>query len=250
MKTIALLLMLALRSAAAVFFDGSNDYITFGSATNCGGSNFTVMCWFYRMAGGSTASTGSGGMAMTPLVMKLVGEADGSNLDGNYALGVATNRLGGDFENFATGLNKPVFGKTTSLTTNVWYHAAMTYDGANFVLYLNGSPEGTNATATYPRFDSIQHLGIGRALNSSGTASGAFRGFIEDVRIWDVALTAGQVQQIAAGATMAVPRPRGHYPLKDYPVGDGTSRVRGVSDLAGLNRGTITNGATWSAGIR
>lgn len=249
MRTL-LLLLLACNLPAAVFFDGSNDYITFGAATNTGGSNFTVACRFYRMAGGSTATTGSGGINAYPLVSKCVGEADGNNRDGAFMLGMATNRLSGDFENFATGLNKPVYG-LTSTVTNRWYHGALVYDGVQMVVYLDGVPDGTNVTATYPRFDSIQHLGIGRALSSTGAASGAFRGVIQDVMIWNVALTPGQVATLAAGAWQVLPAPKLRAPLDDYPPGDSASRVKGVRDIAGNTaNGTITNGATWWPGIR
>jgi len=249
MRLIIAILMLSLGSApAAVFFDGSNDYITMGTATNCGGSNFTVSCRFLQRAGGATATTGTGGINAYPLVVKLVGEADGDNRDGNYFLGVATNRLAGDFEQFTGGTNRPVYGLTT-LSTNRWYHGALVYDGARLVLYLDGVPDGTNTTAYLPRFDSIQHLGLGRALSSTGAQSGAFRGVLDDVRIWDRALTPGQVRALAAGATAQLPQPRGWYRLADFPPGDSANRVRSVSDLAGLNRGTITNGATWIGGV-
>ncbi len=248
MTRLLLILFLGLCAApAAVFFDGSNDYITMGRATNCGGSNFTVACWFLQRAGGATVSTGTGGINAYPLVVKLVGEADGDNRDGNYFLGVATNRLGGDFEQFTGGTNRPVYGLTT-LSTNRWYHAALVYNGVRLVLYLDGVPDGTNTTAYLPRFDSLQHLGIGRALSSTGAQSGAFRGIIEDVRIWDTALTPGQVRALAAGGVAQLPQPRGWYRLADFPQGDSANRVRSVSDLAGLNRGTITNGATWIGG--
>lgn len=240
-----------LASPAAVWFDGADDYITFGAATNCGGSNLTVSCRFMLRPGGVSVSTGSGGRTMFPLVMKLVGQSDGSNLDGNYALGV--NSSGGaitaDFESYATGSNHPVDG-TTVIQSNRWYHAALTYDGAAYRIFLDGVLEGTTTTANYPRFDSIQHLGIGRALQSTGAASGAWRGYIEDVRVWDVALTPGQVRMLAAGVAQTLPRPRGWWPLNDWAPGDSANRVNGVRDWAGNTRGTITNGATWAAGLR
>ena len=62
----------------------------------------------------------------------------------NYILGVipASGVLAADFEEGATGtspgLNHPVTGRT-AVTPNVWHHAAVTYDGANWQLYLDGS---------------------------------------------------------------------------------------------------------------
>ena len=40
---------------------------------------------------------------------------------------------------------------------NVWHHAAATYDGTTWRLYLDGAPDGTLAVGQPPRADSIQH---------------------------------------------------------------------------------------------
>ena len=45
-----------------------------------------------------------------------------------------------DFEDTTNGGNHPVAGITT-LADGVWYHAAATYDGTTWRLYLNGSLE-------------------------------------------------------------------------------------------------------------
>ena len=94
-------------SADAMQFDGFNDYVTFGSATSLGVSNFTVECWFKRAATGQTTTTGSGGVTAVPLVTKGRSEADGSNVDCDFFLGInnTNSELAADFEDLATGLN-------------------------------------------------------------------------------------------------------------------------------------------------
>ena len=83
-------------------------------------------------------STGNGGIASAiPLITKGRAEAEASNVDMNYFLGIdsATNRLVVDFEEGAAGsspgLNHP-FSGTTAVTSNVWHHAAATYDGTSW----------------------------------------------------------------------------------------------------------------------
>ena len=182
------------------YFDGVNDYVTFGAAPSLGVSNFTVECWFMRTGSGVTGSSGSGGVSGYPLVTKGRGEADGSNVDCNWFFGFdTTGRLVADFEDYNSGLNHPVVG-VSSLSSNAWQHAAVTYDVASgrWVLYLNGVPDSTNVIAgtalvRTPRFDSIQHAGLATALNSSGVPSGFFNGRLDEVRIWNYARSAVEV---------------------------------------------------------
>ena len=45
--------------------------------------------------------------------------------------------LAADFEDMASGGNHPVRGRT-AICDDIWYHAAATYDGTTWRLYLNG----------------------------------------------------------------------------------------------------------------
>ena len=66
----------------------------------------------------------------------------------NYFLGIdaASGVLVADFEDTANGGNHPVTG-TTAVTSNVWHHAAATYDTATdtWRLYLDGVLDRTLA---------------------------------------------------------------------------------------------------------
>ena len=86
----------------------------------------------------------------------------------NYFLGIdaTTGVLVADFEEGAAGttpgLNHPARG-TTAIQTGVWYHAAATYDGTTWRLYLNGVLDGTPVVAGQPvRADSTRTRGWGR----------------------------------------------------------------------------------------
>ena len=64
------LLVSAANAQTGIQFNGSSQYVTFGTATALDASSFTVECWFKRTAAGTTTTTGTGGVTAVPLVTK------------------------------------------------------------------------------------------------------------------------------------------------------------------------------------
>src|SRR5947207_6880877 len=228
----------------AVRFDGLDDRVTFGPAPSLGVTTFTLETWFRRDGPGATATTGSGGVIGVPLITKGMAESEGNNKDTNYFFGIDGKRrvLVADFEDTINGGNHPVYG-VTPICDGVWYHAAVTYDGTTWRLYLNGVLETQLVAGNFtPRFDSIQHAALGTALNSNGSASGAFQGALDEVRIWNVARDASQIQSAMTDVLPSAPGLIGRWSLDE---GTGTS----ISDSSGSGvTGTLKNGPTWVAG--
>jgi hypothetical protein len=163
-----------------VQLDGTNDQVTFGPAAGLGATTFTLELWFKRTGAGVGTSTGTGGVANAiPLITKGRAEAETpANLNMNYFLGIdaTSGVLVGDFEDTVNGGNHPVTG-TTAVTSNVWHHAAATYDGTTWNLYLDGVLDRTLSGGAFtPESTSIQHAAIGTAMTSNGTAAGFFQG--------------------------------------------------------------------------
>ena len=64
-------------AGAAVAFDGTNDYVTFGAAPGLGVTNFTIETWFRRTGPGVGVTTGNGGiLSAIPLLTKGGAEAE------------------------------------------------------------------------------------------------------------------------------------------------------------------------------
>lgn len=231
----------------ALQFDGSNDYVTFGAAPGLGASNFTLEVWFKRTGTGVTTTSGTGGVTdAIPLLTKGRGEGDGSNVDMNFFLGISTsnNVLAADFEEAAgsdSGLNHPVFG-VTPITNQGWYHAAVTYDGSKWQLFLNGNLERELVVGRLPRWDSIQHAALGSALTSTGVAAGYFQGILDEARVWNFARSAAQIAQSRNTRITSATGLIGRWPLDELT--GSTAR-----DTSGNNiNGTLKNGPTWVTG--
>lgn len=243
---------------AALSFDGVNDYVTMGVAPGLGATSFTIECWFKWTGGSSAASAGTGGLDnVIPLVAKGRSEQDTpANLNCNYFLGIRNNTLVADYEDTASGLNHPVAGSTT-ITQNVWHHAAVTFDPAGgavtWSLYLDGVAQtlcstssctscntncSINPSAT-PESQSIQHFSIGSALNSTGVPVGYFGGIIDEVRVWNVARSGTQIQAAMNTEIEAATGLIGRWGLNE-----GAGLIVADSTTPAEN-GTLTNGPTW-----
>jgi len=201
---VSLVLGGAARAAApdnALQFNGSSQYVTFGpsAGTGAGGlgaTQFTLETWFKKTGVGVAVSSGSGGLgAAVPLVTKGRGESDSpANLNMNYFLGISGGKLAADFEDAASGGNHPVTGVTT-VTDNVWHHAAATYDGSTWRLYLDGKLDQKLVVGGFtPESSSIQHAALATAMTSTGAAAGFFQGQLDEARIWGVARSGAEIR--------------------------------------------------------
>ncbi len=238
----------AVEEAHALQFNGTNQYVTFGAAPGLGTATFTLETWFKRTGPGVGTSTGTGGVTAIPLITKGRAEAENSNVDMNYFLGIdaSTGKLVADFEEGGSGttpgLNHPVSGATL-VNSDVWHHAAATYDGTTWKIYLDGQLDGQLTVGQPPRANSIQHAALATAMNSTGVAAGFFQGVMDESRIWDVARTASQIQATKNDEVKTAAGLIGRWGMNE---GSGTL----LHDSSGNGvDGTLTNGPTWIDGF-
>ena len=247
----------ALTPKYAVDFGGTNAYVALGQAPGLGAATFTLEAWIKREGTGVATSTGSLGIVAIPLVTKGMAQADTTNVDMNYFLGIdsATGVLAADFEEGVggtgpLGLNHPIMGSTV-IQNNVWYHVAATYDGSKWQLFVNGLLDRELVVGQPVRADSIQHAAIGTALGSGGTlpsgqTQGFFNGVMDEVRIWSGARTLQQIQDGMSGEILSAPGLLGRWGLNEGSGGAGTA----VADSSGNgNNGVLSGAFTWVPGV-
>ena len=183
----------------AIQLNGTSQYVTLGTAAQLRSATFTVELWFQRTGAGLPTSTGTGGVNAVPLITKGRAEGETAAADINYFLGIdaTTNKLVGDFEEGQSGstpsANHPVSGTTSIAVGSTWHHAAATYDGSTWNLYLDGALDGTLAVGKPANAQTNSLSTVGSALTTAGVAAGFFAGTVDEVRIWDVARTGPEI---------------------------------------------------------
>ena len=148
------------------------DTIDISSKAIVLGSTFTQEAWIYSdQKGNSTqdiigyAPTGPKANDISPSV-RLIGYGTGIH----YGFG--------DGSTFSSYMAKDV------IATPGWYHIAVTFDGTNYILFLNGSQihTYTGAAGKTPLNTPIKYIGLN------------LQGSIDEVRMWDVARSESEIK--------------------------------------------------------
>lgn len=168
---------------ASLNFDGSNDYVNLpDELKQAVAEDITVEAWFR-----AEDFTGE-----RSIVHNLEWTANGQ-LYAGYALHTRTgNQISGTI---ATGNNQLTVLSVDGLNTGQWYHVAMTYDGSTVRLYLDGQEVNSAEVDGGPIDYSPLPLAfnIGRYYDTNEERF--FQGDIDEVRIWDRALSCFEIDQ-------------------------------------------------------
>lgn len=219
-------------------FDGINDYITFGDINNFDATTaFTVSAWINRQ--GDSVS----GEAGTIAGKWNTGEAKGWFLeiaDSDHA----TNA--NQFRFFISGVSDTSFYATTTTSNGTWYHVAAVYNGAMKYIYINTASSSEEATGSPTTTNDQFQAGFD---TGSGGSSNYFNGYIDDVRIYNRALSGDEIKKIYNGKAFT----RSFSVENVCRTSDASSSISGVSPCAdGSSTDPSTQKVTtiveWTAG--
>ncbi len=85
----------------------------------------------------------------------------------------------------------------TSVNDSKWHHVAFTYTGSTLRLYIDGVEDGNSPSTPVPVPTSTNHrFAIGINYTDKNNFTTAFSGSIDEVRIWDSALSQMEIQYI------------------------------------------------------
>ncbi|MHC4168924.1 MAG: LamG-like jellyroll fold domain-containing protein [Planctomycetota bacterium] len=154
----------------ALEFDGDGDYIDCGNDASLDiTGDITMMCWIKVAAFTKTWET-------------ILGRGDDS-----YRMSRGPGN--GDSIHFGANGTGSNLNATTAVTTDTWRHVALVYDGTNKIIYIDGVEDARLASS-----GNINSSGYNMVIGHNSQAANRFlTGLIDDVRIYDQALSALQI---------------------------------------------------------
>jgi prepilin-type N-terminal cleavage/methylation domain-containing protein len=159
----------------ALSFDGVDDYIDCGNDSSLNITDaITIEAWVKLNSGWGIGSSW----------MAIVDRSWGEDPRTSYSL--VFRGTSGDLRLYRT--NGTVIGTKTSWPAN-WYHIVGISSEAGGYLYINGTLDGSTPIAGFDTGANF-NFRIGRSLNNQVP----FNGFIDEVRIYNQALTASQIK--------------------------------------------------------
>jgi hypothetical protein len=173
----------------AISFNGTTQHIKTASTTNLDLTNFTVSTW---VKGNNNAGTS----VITQFVNKASLNTAGQWINYTFTWDHTAAAYVGSFTfSWGSGVTYPVVKATTAPLANRWYHMVGTYDSANLKLYVDGKLNTTLAETHTPDTGEAP-LYIGSGSGAAGTPAVYFPGVVDDVRIYNRAITAAEVMQL------------------------------------------------------
>lgn len=166
-----------------LWFDGSNDYIDCGSGLNIPGTNISIEAWIYPTDFKSYSFLNTiigndywGGVSSEGYVFRFGGPTGDLDFTMSYA--------GGYYWTSTTAIGV--------LSLNKWQHVAVTYNGSEVKLFVNGK----NVFAANKSSSIISSSQNARVGSSPGDPGGRMlNGKIDELRVWNVTRTELQIAE-------------------------------------------------------
>jgi hypothetical protein len=167
-----------------VKFNGSTDYIDAGQVLNLN-TSFTVSAWVNRNSASKT----------------ILSKRD-SGFTTGYDLSI--NAAGKAEMSWMVGATKYTITSNAAIPVGIWHHIGVVYNGTTAKIYVDGI---TKNSATMPNVPTNTQSFIIAAADGVNTTS-YFNGSIDEVRVWNVALTENQFryvinQEVQSNSTLA-----------------------------------------------
>ncbi len=153
-------------------FDGTDDSVNFGNVYNLSGS-FSIEAWIKPSAISNSVKT-------------IISKRDASNLSTGYDLRLVNGTVSFNANGSSITAN--------GITASRWYHIAVTYNGTQYKLYVDGIDRNTR-TGPIPSANNYNTL-LGAMARSSNTPTNYYSGWMDELRIWNTSLSAAQIRQM------------------------------------------------------
>ncbi|MFH1725968.1 MAG: LamG domain-containing protein, partial [Elusimicrobiota bacterium] len=209
----------------AFSLDGTDDYVELPLGDNLpsGSEPFTLAMWVYPRNIGQQAFFTRGELGNNRLFALAHYPAGGGLRVNHYANDLQTSK---------------------TLENGRWYHLVVTYSGSVTKLYVDGANVGSRNSGAINLQNTFTRIGDYR-----DGFYGAFDGLIDEVSMYDRALSAAEIQTVHEAGSAGKCRPEPTCaPLPEGLIsmwtGDGTAE-----DAGGYNDGTLVSGVGYGEGM-
>ncbi|WP_338733412.1 LamG-like jellyroll fold domain-containing protein [Mangrovimonas cancribranchiae] len=158
----------------SIAFNGTTDYIDMEDALDLNSSEFTISAWVKR-------DTNSGNTSIL------------SKRDASYTNGYDLKINNSGYAEMSWGNSG-----TQTITSNViipenqWHHIAVIYNSGNATMYIDGVESTSQSLSAPPNTNHSFYIGAA----AKNTPEAFFHGNIDEVRVWDVALSLDELHFI------------------------------------------------------
>jgi hypothetical protein len=163
-------------NCAILNFDGIDDNVTFKNNYSLSSGSFSIETWLK-----SNATNGNN--------QTIISKRQGSSAADGYDLKLVNNIISFNW-------NGSSIASTYPIKTDRWYHVAVTFNGTNYKLYIDGIVVQTAVSGVNPILNNSTNCILGAMDQSSGIPFNYFNGWMDELRIWKVELTVEQIRQM------------------------------------------------------
>ncbi|SDB24873.1 SprB repeat-containing protein [Flavobacteriaceae bacterium MAR_2010_188] len=154
-------------------FDGTNDYVDFGDNQDFN-SNFSIELWMKSEATNTNIQTiYSKRNALSPI--------------NGFELRLVNNTLSFRY-------NLKTVDSPYKISSNRWYHVAVTFDGTTYKLYIDGILANAG-NGNFPIANSNKFI-LGAVDRTLQTPTNYYNGWMDELRIWNKALSVEQIRHM------------------------------------------------------
>ncbi|MBI5443634.1 MAG: LamG domain-containing protein [Deltaproteobacteria bacterium] len=218
---------------SAFDFNGVDAYVTVGNppTLRLSGNDFTVEAWVrfpsLVFPAGSPAGPCFGPGCDMDIVNKMVGEG-GNNVDGWRLLKESDNRIWfclGDGSNGCGGGSPTTVRSSTVVGPGVWYHLAAVKGTQGISIYVNGVLEESKPL---PPFVDTDTADLQFGLYSGGSGNAFMYGLIDDLAIFNRALSASEIRSIFNAGSAGKCQTSGFSRARSVGIAQWVTRMSGI----------------------
>ncbi len=205
-------------------FDSNDDYVQTSFTGVTGTTNRTFEAWIYL-----SPSAPNTNLAILDYGLNAVGSRNTFMVNANRGLSFISG-----------GTNANLSSTAGIIPAGQWTQVAFVLSNGTGFFFVNGNQVGTGNLSTVNTPTTGTDLRIGRRV--AGGANLTFAGVIDEVRIWNVALSQNDI--ITGGGSEICPSSNGliaYYQFNEGMASAANSGVNVLPDLVSGNNGTLNN---------